>query len=469
MVRQALIATVAGAMLLAGCAAVGPDYGLPDQAVVNKPDAQGQFLSGGPAVSADPLPDHWWRLFDDPRLDALIGKALAGNTDLRVAEANLERSHALLAEARSSRETGLADAETSYVQQSAEQALQHVQPPERPIYNMGLSVSYDLDLFGGIRRGIEAASADDETVTAARDLVRINVAAETARAYADICNAGNQLDVLKRLITVQEQSLALTRSLIGHGRAPQFEQARQQGSIASSKAQIAPLEARQRNAAFRLATLAGLPPADYDRSLLACRTPLRLHDALPAGDGQALLKRRPDVRAAERRLAAATARIGVATAALYPDIRFGATLGSTGAGADFLSPLTNRFGVGPMISWDLHRSAVRDRIAAAEAQSRGSLAAFDGVVLQALRETESSLDNYAAALDHRQQLQTAQQEAAHVAQRTEELRRGGKIGGLTALDAQRSWIASEAATALAEAEINSDQIAVFLALGGGWQ
>ncbi|MGN6124359.1 MAG: efflux transporter outer membrane subunit, partial [Sphingomonas oligoaromativorans] len=351
--RLAILLATTG---LAGCAAVGPNYRVPEKAVVNAPAAQGAFLSAGPETSGEALPDQWWKLFDDPRLDQLVSEALASNTDLRVAEANLERSAALLAETRTGREVGgTADAETSYVQQSAEAVMQHVQPPERPIYNLGLSVSYDLDLFGGIRRGIEAASADHEAIAAARDLARVNVAAETARAYADICNSGHQLDVLRQLIGVQEQSLALTRTLIAHGRSPQFEQDRQQASIEANRAQIAPLTARQQNAAFRLATLLGKPPAEYDRGLLACHEPLKLRAPLPTGDGQALLKRRPDVRASERRLAASTARIGVATAALYPDIKLGASLGSTGAGADFLSPLTNRFGLGPMISWNLHR------------------------------------------------------------------------------------------------------------------
>lgn len=458
-----------GALLAAGCAAVGPNYKLPEAAVINAPTAQGAFVSVGSAMTADEPPDHWWKLFDDPKLDELIEKALAGNTDLRVAEANLERSQALLADVRSSRMSGLADAEASYVQQSAEQSLQHVQPPERYTYNVGLAISYDLDLFGGIRRGIEAANADRESVAAARDLVRVNVAAETARAYSDVCNAGNQLDVLRHFIAVQEQSLVLTRSLIAHGRAPQFEAARQQNTIDTSKAQLSPLEAQQRNAAFRLATLAGIPPAQYDRSLLACHTPLRLHALLPTGDGQAMLKRRPDVRAAERLLAASTARIGVATAALYPDIKFGASVGSTGAAADLLSPLTNRFGFGPMISWNLNRSAVRDRIRAAEAQSRASLAMFDGTVLSALRETETSLDDYGAALDRLDRLQAALAEAQTVRLRTEQLHRGGKVGGLVALDAERTWVIAEAAVASQQATINNNQITVFLALGGGWQ
>jgi len=469
MVGARAILAIAMAAVVAGCAAAGPDYRLPGEAVVNAPPAQGAFLSGGAATSVEPPPDHWWKLFDDPVLDGLIERALAANTDLRIAEANLERSDALLVEARTGRQVdGLADVETSWAQPSAEAVMQHVRPPEHQIYNAGISISYDLDLFGGIRRGIEAAGADSEAAIAARDLARVNITAETTRAYADVCNAGYQADVLRRVIAVQEEDLRLTRILIAHGRSPRYEQERQQGALESTRSRLPQLEARQRNGAYRLATLMGLPPARFDRKLLDCRSPLKLRALLPVGDGQTMLKRRPDVRAAERRLAAATARIGVATAALYPDIRLGASIGSTGAGADLLSPLTNRFGVGPMISWNLRRGTTRARIAQAEAQSRASLAAFDGTVLTALREAETALDNYAADLDRLAGLRAARDQAARVARQTRELQRGGRIGGLAALDAERALTAAEQAAAQAEADVNSDQIAVFLALGGGW-
>jgi NodT family efflux transporter outer membrane factor (OMF) lipoprotein len=470
MVTHRALFVMGGLVALGGCAPVGPDYALPDHALVSAPAAQGTFVSDGDEVSRTAPPDHWWKLYDDPRLDGLIEKALAGNTDLRVAEANLERSDALLEEVRTGSDfSALADAETSYVQQSAEQSLSHVKPPERPIYNLGVGISYDLDLFGGIRRGIEAASDDKEAIVAARDLARVNVAAETARAYSDICNAGNELAVLRHTIAIQEQSLALTRSLIANGRAPAFERDRQQGLIDNTRAQLAPISARQENAAFRMAVLMGQPPEQYDRTLLGCHAPLKLRALLPTGDGQAMLRRRPDVRAAERRLAAATARIGVATAALYPDIKFVATVGSTGAGADFLSGLTNRFGVGPAIAWNLDQRPIRARIAEAEAGARASLAAFDGVVLTALRETESSLTTYSASLARLKRLEVARDDESRVAARTEELRRGGRVDGLTALDAERTWTIAEAAVAAAQHEINADQMTVFLALGGGWQ
>lgn len=468
MVRRSPVA-LAILSLLAACTTVGPDYRLPESAAVNSPAAQGAFLSGTGVTLAQPLPDHWWKLFNDPVLDRLVAHALDANTDLRVAEANLERSFALLDARGASRELqGGLVADTSYAQRSAEAELSHVQPPAREIYNAGISASYNLDLFGGLRRGVEAASADTEAAVAARDLVRVNVAAETARAYIDICNAGFQQDVLNRSIALQERGLGLTRTLIRYGRAAPYELDRRQVALDGSRARLPRLVARQRNALFRLAALQGLAPSDADSTLLTCHHPLDLAQLVPVGDGQALLKRRPDIRMAERRLAAATARIGVETAALYPDIRLGASLGSTGAAADLLSPLTNRWGIGPAISWALNRHAARARINAAEAQSRMELAAFDGVVLKALREVESALENYAAGLAQQDSLERARSEAARVAQQTARLRRGGKIAELPALEAERDLLAAEQAVAEGRATINEDQITLFLALGGGW-
>jgi NodT family efflux transporter outer membrane factor (OMF) lipoprotein len=469
MVRRPKHSVALALLALSACTTVGPNYRLPDQAIVNVPAAQGPFASGGHAITSEELPDQWWKLFDDPVLTELVTQALRANTDLRVAEANLQRSDALLAEARTGRQIGgTANFETSFAQPSAEAVMQHVQPPEHQIYNGGLSISYDLDLFGGIRRGVEASTADDEAAVAARDLVRVNVAAQMAQAYADVCNTGLEIADLRQLISLLEENLRLTRLMIAHGRAPGFEQDRQHGLLNGTMSRLPRMEAVQRNAGFRIATLMGRPPAEYDHSLLSCKTPLALRHLLPVGDGQALLRRRPDVRAAERRLAAATARIGVATAALYPDIKLGISAGSTGATTDLLSPLTNRFGIGPMISWDLHRSTARARIAQAEAQMRGNLANFDGVVLTALREVESGLNNYAADLEGLQNLQAARDNAAIVAKRTRTLRRGGKVGGLADLDAQRSLVIAQQAFTAAQSTINRDQIAIFLALGGGW-
>jgi NodT family efflux transporter outer membrane factor (OMF) lipoprotein len=371
------LATVA---LLAGCAAVGPTYHLPTAATINAPAAQGRFVGAtdNRAVSQDEGPDAWWRLYDDPRLDALVQAALVANTDLRVAEANLERSRALLQEAKAARRPQVAFSGAEEEAQLSAQAYLLDQPiPVTGLYDVGLTVSYDLDLFGRIRRGIEAARADDEAVEAARDLVRVNVAAEVTRAYVDACGSGAEIAAARRILALQQQSFGQTQRLVHAGRGGALDLVRSQGLIDQSRANIPALLARQRNAEFRLATLTGRPPAAFDQSLEHCAAAPVLKQPIPVGDGASLLKRRPDVRAAERRLAAATAVIGVRTAALYPDVSLGASVGSTGANQSAFSDITNFWSIGPSIGWKLDHTADRARIEEAKAETKVDLARFD--------------------------------------------------------------------------------------------
>jgi outer membrane protein TolC len=183
-----------------------------------------------------------------------------------------------------------------------------------------------------------------------------------------------------------------------------------------------------------------------------------------------LLARRPDVRAAERRLAAATARIGVATADLYPRITLGGSFGSRGGGFGDLfgaGPLT--WLLGPLLNWTVNREPARARIAAAEADTQAALASFDGAVLTALEETETALSNYARLLDRRTALQAAFAEAETAVRITRARQREGQINSLELLDAERTFADADAALAAADAEISGAQVQLFRALGGGWQ
>jgi outer membrane protein TolC len=191
---------------------------------------------------------------------------------------------------------------------------------------------------------------------------------------------------------------------------------------------------------------------------------------VPVGDGAALLRRRPDIRQAERGLAAATARIGVAVAGRYPRIRLGLSTQSAGALSGFGRADTFSWSLGPLISWTLPNNGIADaQVAQAEAGTRQALAHFDGVVLNALRETETTLDAYARELDRRAALQAARDEAASVAQQARRLYEGGKLGHLEALDAERALAAGESALAASEAALVDQQVQLFLALGGGWE
>jgi outer membrane protein, multidrug efflux system len=466
------IAIGAIAIGVGGCRAVGPNYsGPPAAAVVNTPAARAGWVSAsGPAFSQEAVPDAWWRLYDSAELDDLVKEALAANTDLREARANLERSAALLWETKAQRQPSVElNAAPSYQQLSAESYLHSGFVGPLGLYDLGLSASYDVDLFGRLRRAVEAASADDEAVKAAYDLTKVNVAAEVARAYADVCDAGEELAVARHSLRLQVESEGVTQRLVSAGRSPVIDLTRSSELVAQIRASLPNLEAERTNALYRLAALTGRPPAQYPRAVASCTSAPRLAGPIPVGDGAALLKRRPDVREAERGLAAATARIGVATADLYPDVTLGVSAGSTGALKDFLSRLTNRYGVGLGIRWEANRSVARARIAQANASAQLALARFDGVVLAALRDTESALTSYARDLERDEDLTAAQSRAREAEREADELYRAGKIDFLSLLEAQRTLDAAEDALARSHAGIATDQVRIFLTLGGGWQ
>ena len=455
-------------LLLAGCT-VGPNYKRSRSAVINNPAAQAAFLSDNKATQIANPPDNWWHLYNDPTLDTLVQRAFAANTSLKVAQANLENAYALLAAAEAGREASVTTSDsTDYGQRSAQAVLSKIPAAQLERYHVGITVSYDADLFGGIRRGIEAANDDSEAAADARDLVKVSVAAETTRAYADICDDGDELAALRHAIALQNQSLAFVRLLHENGRATNFDVAAGQAQIEALESKLPPLQAKQTNAAYRLAALMGEPPESYDPTWLACQQPLVVHTLLPVGDGKSLLSRRPDVREAERRLAAATARVGQAEAKLYPDFKLGGAIGSTGAAFDAFAPVTNLFNIGPSVSWDLNQSAIRAHIAQAKAQVKARQAAFDGTVLAALQEAQSAITSYQSTLAQTTSLTEARNFDAQVAASMAELQKGGKVNALAPLKAEQSLAAADVSLASAQTSVSQSQIALFYALGGGW-
>ncbi len=471
LVRPVLrIAALAAAAGLAACAAVGPDYRQPPEALASRPAAARPF-AGAPADAA-PLPAHWWRLYRDPLLDRLVAQALAHNTDLRQAVANLERERAIEAEVAGARYPAIGlNGGPSFGHASGLSLLQpgH-QPPAAFNYSAGASLSYQVDLFGQIRRGIEASAADTQAAEAALDLVRVHVAGGTARAYAEACATGLRLDIARRSVALQQEAVEVTERLQRAGRAGAIDAHRARAQLGQLDAALPPLEAARQGALYRLATLTGALPQDFPREVADCAVPPRDAGALPVGDGAALLRRRPDIRQAERGLAAATARIGVATAELYPKITLGLSGASAGHAEGFGRKDTFAWSLGPLISWTVpNTGAAQARIAQAEAGTRAALAKFDGTVLTALRETETALDTYARELDRRAALEAARDQSAKVAEQARRLYRNGRTGYLDALDAERSLAAAEAALAASEAQLADDQVVLFMALGGGWE
>jgi NodT family efflux transporter outer membrane factor (OMF) lipoprotein len=462
--RMASLAVAAG---LAACAAVGPDYKQPADALASQSAAAKPFAEA--PANAAPLPPHWWRLYHDPLLDKLVTQALAHNTDLRQAVANLERERAI--------ESEVAGAERPTLGLSGGPSFGHVsglsllqkgyEPPSRFNYSAGASLSYQVDLFGQIRRSIEAAGASTE---AALDLVRVNVAAGTARAYAEACSTGLRLQIAQKSVALQQDAVNVTDRLQRAGRAGAIDAGRARAQLQQLNAALPPLKAERQGALYRLATLTGALPQDFPREVADCTVPPRVAGTLPVGDGAALLRRRPDIRQAERSLAASTARIGVATADLYPKVTLGLSASSAGTASDFGRKDTFSWSMGPLISWTIPNTGIAQaRIAEAEAGTRGALARFDGTVLTALRETETALGTYARELDRRAALQASRDESAKVAAQARQLYQNGRTAYLDALDAERSLAASDAALAASDAQLADDQVVLFMALGGGWE
>ena len=469
MLLRSLLITVS-ALTLSACA-VGPDFVAPTPPVT----ASGPFLSTREGVTTTaPAPNdadpEWWRLYKDPVLDGLVADALAANTDVRVAVARIAKARASLREVRGDRlpSTNLS-AGATYGRVSEGQVPAGADRTGWQV-DAGLTVGYEVDLFGRVSRGIEAARGDVAAAEADADAVRVTVAAETARAYADAASAAERLGVAERIVALLDKSVALTARRAEVGLTTKLDTARIAALRDQRRADIPAIAAERDAALFRLATLTGRAPAELPQIAAARTTTLRLDQPIPVGDGAALLARRPDVAAAERRLAASTARIGVATSDLYPKITLGASVGQTSSGlGDLFGGGPLRWLLGPLINWNfLNQEGARARIAGAEADTQASLATFDGTVLRALEETETALSSYAHQLDRRTALQAARDQAETAVKITRAQQREGAIDGLVALDAERTFAEAEASLALADARIADAQVDLFRALGGRW-
>ncbi|MBV8804655.1 MAG: TolC family protein, partial [Sinobacteraceae bacterium] len=274
----------------------------------------------------------------------------------------------------------------------------------------------------------------------------------------------HSLDVVSR-----EADITVHRHEAGAG--SEFDVVRAQQLVAQIRATIAPLEGQRRSALFQLTALLGRTPSMAPSEVNECVSPPQLTDLIPVGDGAMLLKRRPDVRQADRRMAAATARIGVATAELYPQITLKGFFGSVPVDLDqFTSADSRAWGVGPSISWTFPNMAgPRARVRAAKSSAAAALASFDSVVLQALKETEQSLATYGSELDHRQALSDSQAKAHEAFDMAHQQFLAGSISNLDLLTTEQTMVAADAAVAGSDSALIQDQIAVFHALGGGWR
>ena len=455
MTRTGILSVLTG-LLLSGCAPT------PMNPAANAPaTVSGGFVEARDnAVNPSPHQPVWWRLFNDPVLDRHVERALAANANVRVAIANLQTSRATARQARGA----------LYPRAGVESGVGPIDAVNQPSttmvpttdYDIGGAVAYEIDLFGRVRSASAAARADAEASAALLDAARVTVAADTLLAYVDLCGAIANERIANEAIKAQQRSTELVAKQLREGEISPLELSQARTLLRRAEAALPQFSADRRRALFQLATLQGKPPAEGDSLEIGCMAPPKLTTEIPVGDGAALIARRPDIREAERRLAAATARIGVATADLYPRISLGGSAGLISGGFDsFFTPL---------ISWAfLDWSAVRGRIEAAKGTEAAALANWDVVMLRALREVETALADYRAEALRSHALIDALSESETAASRAHTRYRLGADSYLLVLDAERTR--NDAASQMAASDIRKAQIQVtlFRALGGGWE
>ncbi|WP_448679119.1 efflux transporter outer membrane subunit [Pseudomonas nicosulfuronedens] len=454
-----------GGLWVGGCSwlpAVGPDYRSPETSGVKLESAQGA------AFSPQSPPGPWWQLYQNAELNGYIGESLRENRDLRIAASRLEvaqasRDQALAAQwpggdvsATYARERGLMPGMLGFQLLNATSA--------------SLNLSYELDLYGRIRRSVESATASLEEQQFAFAASQIRVAAETANAYVSACQAGAALASAEQLVGVAQKTVDTVSRMAKVGAVGQFEVTRAQAQVGERQAAIPPILAQRKAALYSLAVLLGRTPENYPAQAARCDTPPTLEQPLPVGDGLALLRRRPDVAAAERTLAAATARIGMVQANLYPQISLGVSGGGEGTTvANTFSSFNRAWSVGPLLSWTFpNQLAIRAQMRAAGAEADMALSNYQNTLLTALKETETALDGYARTLEQYQRMSEVQQTNKLALSQASQLYSRGSTAFLDLLAAQRELTETEQKRVDLAGQVAARQIAVFQALGGGW-
>jgi NodT family efflux transporter outer membrane factor (OMF) lipoprotein len=508
------LAPTAYCLLLSGCR-VGPDYHPPEQPMpaawrpATRPSTQPTTLPSVPTTQAAPVTD-WWHTFRDPDLDWLIDHAVQSNLDLQLAEARVrearyeravvagQTSPALAANtsythlrisknglplptgsgggntqlstgqiSAASSSGGSTDAASTGSEKSGGLGI----GPDIDLYQVGFDATWELDVFGRFRREVETANDLLQAGIESRRDVLVTLMAEVARNYIELRGEQTQLKIARDNLASQKQSLDLTQQRRQAGLTNDLDVARAESQVALTASEAPRLIAQIEQSRHRLAVLLGMDPAALSQRLSQSAAIPDPPEIVPVGLPSELLRRRPDIRQAERQLAAATARVGVATSDLYP--RFSLT-GSFGLQSerpkDLLDWDSHFYNIGPAVNWPIFQgNRVRSNIKVQDARRRQALIQYHQAVLTALRETDDALSAFTHEQLRRKQLEkslTAEKHAVSVAQ---QLYSQGLTDFLSVLDAQRSLFSIQQTLAQSDQAVSTDLVALYKALGGGWE
>ena len=473
----ALFKAAALTAALAACT-VGPDYVRPDMPVPAQFVQAPQPVAATGNDDADHVPaafssdPDFWRGCEDPQLTALVEQALAANHDLRIALSHYDRANALLRGAKFDRfPTITANAEASDARASADQAPGVARGDrDGESYSAGIGATWELDLFGRIRRNVEAQRAEAAASAADLEAAQVAIVGEVARTYLELRGLQERLRVANENADNQRETLRLVDARLDAGRGTEFDTSRARAQLETTSSRIPALEAQVAFDMHRLAVLVGRTPDALVAELQEQKPLPTLPAKLDAGTPGELLRRRPDIAAAEQRLHASTARIGVATADLFPRFTLGGLIGSQAIDSSALferGSETRLVALG--IDWSfLDIGRVRARIAASDADAAGELARYQQTVLLALEDTENALVRYARARVEDQHLERAAADSARAAQLARVRFDAGAIDLLEVLDAERTQLQAQDAFADSRTRSATGAVSLYMALAGGW-
>ena len=460
-------ATLLTMVFLTGCA-VGPNY-QPPKAVA--PGNWAEPTIGGTTNRSISL-THWWQAFNDPELDSLIGRALKANHDLRLATGRLH-------EARAQRAGGqwdllpTLDGRAAYVDARSSQNAQifPITKINTDTYDAHFDATWELDVFGGKRRGVEALDATVAATEADRHDVLVSVLAEVARNYVELRGYQRRLAIARDNIAAQQAALELTRTRFKGGISSQLDVAQAAALLAGTQSQLPVLRAATQQTLHRLAVLIGQPPAALLVELATENAIPPVPPEVPVGLPSELLRRRPDLRRAERQLAATTARRGVETAELFPKFSLVGTAGLQSLSfSDWFTGGSRYWSAGPTVQWRLFEfGRIRSQIKAANAREEQALATYERAVLLALEDVENALVNYAQEQDRRRSLREQVAANRQSVELANQLYSKGSSNFLEVLDAKRSLYRAEDDLAQSDRAVSINLIMLYKALGGGWE
>jgi NodT family efflux transporter outer membrane factor (OMF) lipoprotein len=482
-------------MLIVGGCTVGPNYKYPEAESVT-PETFGEPLpSTTQPVTTRPTTNEsaqapttqpvdlaqWWTSFNDPLMNQLMDEAMRSSLDLKLATARIR-------EARAQRGVVAADyypqvsANGRYTRSKGSENLGQFGFSTTPgggasfgeaqdLWQAGFDASWEIDVFGGTRRAVEAANADIDAAVEDRRDVLVTLLSEVGRNYIELRSAQRQYKVAQNNLDAQKQTLELTRSRFKAGLISELDVARAQAQVATTASQIPPLEAAIRQSIHRLSVLLGKDPNALSATLTPPKEIPAVVPVVPVGLPSELLKRRPDIRRAERQYAAATAQIGVATSDLFPRFSLNGSFGqqSTEFGNLFDSN-SNFWSIGPAINWSLFQGGrIRSNIEVQNARQQQALIQYQTTILSSLEEVENALVNYDREQSRRVELANAVAANRRAVELAQQLYERGLVDFLNVLQAQLALFLTEDQLVQSDASVSANLVALYKALGGGWE